>query len=203
MTNLPEKSLLRKQYEALRGSIDPSTRQEASSAIYRQLFELDVWREASLLCGYVSVRGEIDTLPILQKALDEGKTLALPCTITGAREGRMIFRKLTPPRLDILEVKRFGILEPSEHCPEVSPQELSHSLMLLPGLAFDADGYRLGYGGGYYDRYIANANDQGVDIPTVALSFDCMIVQSLPKNEYDIPAHIIVTERRVHIPHGK
>ena len=175
----------------------------AETAIYESLFSLPAWREASVVCGYASVRGELNTTPILRRAVAEGKTVALPVTITDASEGRMIFRSLPDGDLDRLTAARFGIPEPDETCPALSLSELSGALILVPALAFDREGYRLGYGGGYYDRFLRELSDASISASAVGLSLSACVVPVLPRNSYDIPVHIILDERRIIIPHGE
>ena len=178
-------------------------RTAAETAIYESLFSLPAWREASVVCGYASVRGELNTTPILRRAVAEGKTVALPVTITDASEGRMIFRSLPDGDLDRLTAARFGIPEPDETCPALSLSELSGALIFVPALAFDREGYRLGYGGGYYDRFLRELMDASIPVSAVGLSFSACVVPVLPRNSYDIPVHIILDERRIMIPHGE
>ena len=198
-----EKALLRKKYLDLRNSIDPKARQSFTQAIYASLFALPQWREASLVCGYISIRGEIDTAPILEEALRQGKSLALPCTTTGASEGQMVFRTLPKEGLSALEKGRFGIPEPSENCPAVTIEQLNGGLMLLPGLAFDKQCYRLGYGGGYYDRYLEKASLAGVRLCAVALAYSALMTDTLPHAAFDYPTHILITEKEVYATHGQ
>ena len=204
MMNTPdtEKASLRRHYTALRDALDPALRQEASQAIYDRLFALDIWQNATQICAYMSIRGEIDTLPIIRKALADGKSVALPCTTTGADEGQMVFRQLTLP-MKQLEVGRFGIPEPPQTCPTLAVSQMQNTVMLLPALAFDRLGYRLGYGGGYYDRYLAQAKEQSISLLGVGLVFDELVADTLPHHPHDIPAHLIITQRRIDWPYGQ
>lgn len=197
------KTQLRQYYLNLRQSISQSQRNLASAEIYERLFELPQWQNAPIICGYMSIRGEIDTLPILEKALNDGKTLALPRTISNAKQGQMVFCQVPDISSNSLATGRFGVSEPMESCPIITSASLSHALILLPGLAFDSTGYRIGYGGGYYDRYISNLILQNIPFTTIALAFSLFVADALPHEPHDQPAHIIVTERRVYHPHGQ
>ena len=203
MNQQPDKISLRREYGRLRDGLPQAERAAAETAIYESLFSLPAWREASVVCGYASVRGELNTTPILCRAVAEGKTVALPVTVTDASEGRMIFRSLPDGDFDRLTAARFGIPEPDETCPALSPSELSGALILVPALAFDREGYRLGYGGGYYDRFLRELLDANIPVFTVGLSFSACVAPVLPRNAYDIPVHIILDERRIIIPHGE
>lgn len=199
---MTSKPLLRQQLQALREDIPSAGRLAAETAMGERLLSLPQWQEAPLICGYVPIRGEPNTLPLLQKAREQGKTTALPVTITGAEEGRMIFRALPQDRPPPLSPARFGILEPETSCPSLSPEELSHALLLVPALAFDEEGYRLGYGGGYYDRFLKGLRHRGVPITTVGLVFSVCRVPCLPRQAHDIPVDLIIDERRVTTHHG-
>ena len=203
MNQQPDKNTLRRRYTEVRDSLTPEDRAAAETAIYESLFSLPVWREASVVCGYMSVRGELDTAPILRRAASEGKTVALPVTITDASEGRMIFRALPDGNFDRLAPARFGIPEPAEDCPELRPADLSGALILVPALAFDREGYRLGYGGGYYDRFLQGLLEENIPATTVGLAFSACVTEILPRNPYDIPVQIILDERRIITTHGE
>jgi len=197
-----EKSTLRRRYADLRGGLTSVERTTAEAAIYEALFSLPAWREASVICGYISVRGELNTRPILERAALEGKTVALPVTVTDTREGRMIFRALPGGDLGRLAPARFGIPEPDEECLTLTNTEFTRALVLVPALAFDNQGYRLGYGGGYYDRFLEGLNREGIPHTAVGLAFSVCRTEALPREPHDIPVHIILDERSTTIPHG-
>ena len=198
-----DKSALRRRYGELRSMLSPVERTTAEAAIYESLFSLPAWREATVICGYMSVRGELNTTPILHRAISEGKTVALPVTVTDATEGRMIFRSLPDGELDRLVPARFGIPEPAEDCPELHPADFSGALILVPALAFDHEGYRLGYGGGYYDRFLQGLLEENIPATTVGLAFSACVTDMLLRNPHDIPVQFILDERRIITPHGE
>ncbi len=197
-----QKPDLRRTFTALRGSLTGEERTAAETAIRRRLFDLPAWRGATLICGYTSIRSEIAMDPVWERAAAEGKGYALPVTLTGASEGKMVFRRTAgfAPR-DLIPA-RFGVPEPSESCPTLSRPELEGALILVPGLAFDDEGYRLGYGGGYYDRFLADLRTASVHVTTVGLAFSCCRAPTLPHEAFDLPVDCIIDERRVTFPHG-
>ena len=199
---MTDKASLRRYFSDLRRGLTPGERHAAEAAMYEKLFSLPVWREAPVICGYVSVRGELNTDPILRRAAAEGKTVALPVTVTGADEGRMVFRALPNGDFDRLTPARFGIPEPDESCPSLTGRDLTHALILIPALAFDENGYRLGYGGGYYDRFLSFLREAEIPHTTVGLAYSVCRAATLPRNAHDIPVHIILDERSTTIPHG-
>ena len=199
---MTDKASLRRYFSDLRRGLPPDERHAAETAMYEKLFSLPAWREAPVICGYVSVRGELNTDPILQRAAAEGKTVALPVTVTGAAEGRMVFRALPNGDFDRLTPARFGIPEPDESCPSLTGKDLTHALILIPALAFDENGYRLGYGGGYYDRFLSFLREAEIPHTAVGLTYAACRAAALPREAHDIPVHIILDERSTTIPHG-
>lgn len=183
------KVTLRREFEAKRNAVTGDTRQEADRYLFENLFASPVWKNAQAVLSYCSFRGEIDLSPIWEQARVEGKAYALPRTVTGAAEGRMIFQHVKNE--GDLVVGRYGLSEPSSACPEVT--DFERALCIVPGLAFDKEGYRLGYGGGYYDRFLAG---HPTVIP-VGLCYGACLCNRLPRDGHDIPVSYIFTERSV------
>lgn len=194
-TGRPDKAELRASLAARRAEIPAEARPAMEQAIRAQLTALPAWQAAPLIVGYASVRGEIDMTPLWRAAIAAGKRYALPCTLTGASEGQMAFRQLDFFDPSALRPARYGIPEPTEDCPLLPLQALQGALILVPGLAFDEDGYRIGYGGGYYDRFLADLAAQGVSVTTVGLVFARCRVPSLPHEAHDVPVDIVLDER--------
>ena len=197
-----DKVSLRRHYASLRESLPEEARAVAEDIIRKQLFALPAWRTAALVCGYVSMRGEIDMAPVWDHAIAEGKAYALPVTISGAREGQMIFRRTAGFSPETLVPARFGVREPSETCPVLAPAEFAGAVILVPGLTFDDSGFRIGYGGGYYDRFLASLRDSRIPVTTVGLTFADCRTSLLPREAYDIPVDYVIDERRITASHG-
>ena len=146
---------------------------------------LPLWREARVLHTYVgAVEGEVGTREVARRALAEGKTVACPRVRWSPRGlDSYAIRSLD----DLVEGRR-GLWEPDPaRSAPVSDAELD--LVLVPGLAFDRSGWRIGFGAGLYDRFLA-----GVDAPRVGLAFSLQIQSSLPVEPHDEPVDWIVTE---------
>lgn len=199
---MTDKTTLRRHFSDLRGSLTPTERRAAEASIYEKLFSLPAWQDAPVICGYISVRGELNTDPILRRAASEGKTVALPVTVTGANEGCMAFRALPEGDFSRLTPARFGIPEPDGSCPILADNDFTRALILVPALAFDGEGYRLGYGGGYYDRFLAALRESAIPHTSVGLAYSVCRAAALPREAHDIPVHIILDERSKTIPHG-
>ena len=149
----------------------------------RKLGELfaasDLYQNAKTIYGYLPYNQEVRTVPILEQALADGKKVAVP-KIYGD-EMRFIYL----PDLNRVEKGYSGIPEPIEDGPEGDDPE---ALVLMPGLAFDKEGHRIGYGGGFYDKFLAKEPEH----PTVALCYEFQIMSELPTEEFDIPVDLVL-----------
>lgn len=151
------------------------------------LFELEEWAKAGVIFCYVGTNGEIDTLPILAKAWESGKRVGVPlCTGPGVMEVRQV------EGMDDLVPGFYGILAPKESCPLLLPEEIA--LAVIPGLSFTKEGVRLGYGGGYYDRYLPQ-----VVCPRIALCREILLSPELPAEPHDLPMDMVVTEHSTYL----
>ena len=144
-----------------------------SDALCRMVLETDAYRKANIIYGYLPFNQEVRTLPLLQQALADGKQVALP-KCYGKKMQFILMDDLSR-----VQTSAFGAPEPLEDHP---PADDPHALVLVPGVAFDAAGHRLGYGGGYYDRFLA----QEPNHPTIALCFDFQLLPRLETEEHDI-----------------
>ena len=196
MEHLSDKKALRAALSARRSALTPDERACIGRTVTDRLLALPAYREAAVVCGYRSARGELDLLPLWQAVAAAGKTFALPVTVTGAAEGRMIFRATPNFCPERLVSARFGISEPPDHpdFPILSPSDLHGAIMIVPGLGFDRDGYRVGYGGGYYDRYLAGLRDSGIPIFTVGLCPATCRVDKLPREAHDLAVDVVIDE---------
>ena len=159
-------------------------RAEISRRITDRLLLCPEWREAETVFCYVGTTNELDTMGILHSVLLEGKKLAVP-KIEG--KSTMSARRL----LDLNELVPgvMGIPEPGDGT-EIIPKE-KPDLIIVPGLAFDTEGYRLGYGGGYYDKYLS-----GLSCHTIGLCPESRLLKLVPREPHDKRVSIILTEER-------
>lgn len=199
---MSDKIALRRHFSTLRSGLPAQERSFAEAAIRDKLFALPVWKNAPLVCGYVSIGSEMHMDPIWKRAVSDGKAYALPVTVTGAQEGQMIFRRLSGYAPHELTSARFGLSEPIEPCPALTERELAGALILVPGLAFDAQGYRIGYGGGYYDRFLTQMAKANMPVTTIGLTFSVCHTAHLPRESHDIPVDYVIDERRITVTHG-
>ncbi|MDO8340336.1 MAG: 5-formyltetrahydrofolate cyclo-ligase [Candidatus Burarchaeum sp.] len=160
--------------------------EKKSAAIMERLFALPEFRKAKTILFYAAKKDEVQTLEMIQKALDMGKTVALPITVV---EGKNLV--LAEVRnLSRLSEGAFGVLEPMDYVP-VKPEEVD--LVIVPGVAFDVHGDRLGHGMGYYDKLLK----QMPDALFIGLAFEFQMVEDIPEEEHDVSVHKVVTEERV------
>ena len=178
----------RKRYKAVRNGISAQERSGAQCAIAERAVSLPEFIKCDILFSYVSFGSEVSTLDIIKRAWDMGKRVAVPLV---TEESNMCFMYISSA--EELKEGSYGIPEP-EYDREKLALPTESSLMLLPGLAFDMCFYRLGYGGGYYDRYLAR-------YPYVIKAGICfeaqLAAESLPRDKNDIPTDIIITENKV------
>jgi 5-formyltetrahydrofolate cyclo-ligase len=144
--------------------------------------------EAVTVMLFASFRSELDTAPLAEWVLATGKTLCLP-RVLGDR--RMAAFRVSDPAAD-LAPGAWGIPEPREGLPEVPPAVVD--IVFVPGSAFDEDGRRCGYGGGFYDAYLPLTRP---GTPWIALAFEAQIVPEIACESHDLPVTAIVTEKRV------
>lgn len=142
------KKTLRKETIAAMKELPQSVKTQADEQLTQRLLELPAFQEAKTLATYLSFDHEFSTAGLIQAALQLGKRVCVPRTYP---QGRMEFVEYDP---EILEESRFGLLEPNERGQVVDKAEID--LIHVPGLVFQSKGYRIGYGGGYYDRYLAD-----------------------------------------------
>jgi 5-formyltetrahydrofolate cyclo-ligase len=181
------KRALRARVVAARDSLTAEDRAERSAAIATRFTALREAQAARVLLCFVTFGSEVDTSPIIDWALTRGKTVAAP-RIVAPRT--MVAHRITEPARD-LEEGKYGILAPRPDLPLVDPEDFD--LVIVPGSVFSIDGGRVGYGGGFYDTYLA----QAANARRVALAFELQLVDSLRCEIHDVPTQVIVTEQRV------
>ncbi len=190
----PGKNLLRATLRQRRQSLPPETVREDSARILERLLSVDRIREARCAMLYLPARNEVDTWPLLEHYWLCGAEVLLPRCCEG-RPGVMEAFAVTS-RLQI-GPGCFGLQEPlpglARPVPEPRPD-----VILVPALAFDRRGYRLGFGGGYYDRFLPTLPDSPL---LVGPAYGFQLLEAVPVEPWDCPVHLVVTpEETLHIP---
>lgn len=177
-----EKQLLRAQYRAIREAIPACERQARDARLLAHVEKSASYRYAETILAYAPIGAEIDVMPLISRALASGRRVALPRT---HGHGEMTFHYISSP--DELVAGKFGIREPREDAPPYTDTPLC--LCLVPGVAFDMRGYRIGYGGGYYDRFLRSRQ-----IATLGLIYRDGIAPCVPAGRYDCAVRALATE---------
>lgn len=183
-----DRNMFRRRYYALRASINPQKRQIMNDDILVKLLCLTQDLECKLLLSYVSIEFEVDTKNLINIALCEGMDVAVPKCKDSLNE--IEFYRINS--ISELVKGSYGVLEPQGE-PSKKVSSYNNALCIVPGLCFDRHGNRMGYGKGFYDRFLTNFSGVSVGI--------CYSVQlsdeDLPKASLDVPLNIIITEKEV------
>jgi len=181
------KKNLRLKYRNIREAMQPAKKRKMDARIRRHLFNLPEYHQADTVFLYISKPIEVDTFEIVKRAWADGKRVAAPVCVVETVQ--MEFYYITS--FHDLEKATFGLLEPKiDSCEMVT--DLSHGFCIVPGLSFDAKGYRLGYGMGYYDRFLSR-----YESVTVGICYTSCIQYELPHGYFDRPVDILVTENYI------
>ncbi len=182
------KSEKRKAFSEKRRGLSAEERKRLSDSLCKKICSLDVFKEADAVLSFYPLSSETDVRGVNEETLRLGKILALPKCVKGTRE--MNFYAVKAP--DDLEKGSFSIMEPKSTCPLFVPSEEVKALCIVPALAYDVNGYRLGYGGGFYDRYLLRYK-----VKTVGAVYHEFLVSTLPRDLYDIEVDTVVTDREI------
>ena len=182
------KNRIRETYRSHRRSLTPEQKEALDRRIVRQIMTLASYRFADVILAYHPLDDEIDVRPLIEAALASGKKVALPLCYA---EGRMDFFFIHS--LDELNDGSFGLKEPSPDAEKYDRASCEQALMIIPALVYDEQGYRLGYGRGYYDRYV-----NGFSGVKAGLCYRAAIHPTpLPHGRFDFAVDYIVTEKGV------
>lgn len=173
------KSQIRKDTIQKRNNLSESEHLNKSSCICKKIMETSFFKEASVVYAYMDIKNEVSLKELIDYCLKNGKTIALPRV-----EGKVInFYQIQS--FSDLEEGSFHVAEPKMACQEAPAADL----ILVPGVAFTKEGYRLGYGGGFYDRFLAEN-----DIYSIGIGYHFQIKQKLPLEQHDICLNQIITD---------
>jgi len=185
---LETRTALRARIMAARDSLSPEERQRKSLAVTDRLLALPEFAGARHVFVYVSFRSEAETLNLIAHCLDKGVTVSVPLTLPAERQ--LLPYVITDPSRDLVP-GYCSIPEPLQTLPLVDPGTIE--VVVTPGSVFDAQGGRLGYGGGYYDRFLHTAAPQALRI---GLAFDLQVVEAVPLESHDEQLDYLITETR-------
>lgn len=180
------KNELRQKYRALRDSFGEEFIMEASRSACDNLLKNDAFINADTVLLYHPIKNEISPLHVFENCLIMGKTVAFPVCQTG--NSTLIFKKIT--NLNDLSLSSFGLLEPNQKCEEI--KLTANTVCLVPALLFSREGHRLGYGKGFYDRFLTSF--EGISI---GFSYSALVCDKIPYSTHDVPLDMIITESEV------
>lgn len=176
---------LRTRYRHVRDEMPPHKKAEKDAKILERVMNLPEYKNCATLLCYVSTSGEVDTRRLIELSLQNGKNVAVPRCVDGSRD--MDFYIINS--LNELSPRTFGVLEPAGGNDRLL-SDFSRCLCVLPGLVFDMQGYRLGYGGGYYDRFLSSKYSGS----TAGVCYSECSVTSMRHGRYDVRCGVLVTD---------
>jgi 5-formyltetrahydrofolate cyclo-ligase len=185
------KRALRARCRRARDELGPETQEQASHRICERIEGWEGFRSARVIFTYLPMRGEVDLRPLFEHA----PTIqwAIPRVIE-APEPHLLFHRYQPERLVL---HRYGMLEPDPAAPLLAQEQAD--LIIVPALAFTREGYRLGYGGGYYDRLLAQLGKAA----TLGACYEALLLDEIPHGPHDVPVRYLVTETLGVAPAGR
>lgn len=185
------KSYLRKIFKEKRKNLDKVEKVLKDKQIYDKFINSHWYKNANIIFIYVGMKEEIDTIPIINKILSEKKTVVVPKIDINNKMMKSVEIKSLK---NLIIAEPYGILEPLSFENEVNKSKID--LAIIPGLIFDRFGGRLGYGGGYYDKFIRNLNDIN-KVVLLSLAYDFQIINHVPMAEHDLKIDTIITNNEI------
>jgi len=188
-----QKHIIRKEILRAREALSSAEIERKSTAIIRRLAATKEFLKSGLVMCYMDFRNEVRTAELIKECLAAGKRTAFPLVLDteGSRREMAAYEVRDVERE--MEPGTWGILEPKRNVArEVSPEEID--LVVVPGVVFDLRRYRIGYGAGYYDRFLRRARK---DCFKIGIAFELQIVDRVPVEEHDMQLDMIITEDRI------
>lgn len=182
---MESKKDIRKVVKSKRAALTAAEREKLNNAVYEKAINSEEYKKANTIFAFVSYDTEVDTHSIIKKAIEDGKTVCVPKTIS-IEEG-MLAIKLDS--FDDMAEGNYGILEPKFMTPKIDENLID--LAFIPGLAFDKRGGRVGYGGGFYDRFMNNMRKEAKKI---GLAYSFQMLEEVPMEAHDLFIDGIITD---------
>ncbi len=190
MINELTKEAIRRRLLLKRKKLTPEYILKKSKIIADNFLKLDIYQQSTNIMLYVATKLEVQTQEIIKSAHQDKKNIFIPLIIRGSHN---LFPSLVKDFEKELIRGDLGIFQPSKEFYRICPPDIL-DLVIVPGVAFNVQGYRLGRGGGYYDRFLSQLEPRTI---SVALAFEMQILEEIPVEEKDIPVDYIITEKRV------
>jgi 5-formyltetrahydrofolate cyclo-ligase len=184
-----DKKILREKVLQKRADLSPKNIIEYSDIIAEKLYKMDSYKEAKTIMSFISFDSEVNTHEIIKRSISHNKSIVVPITIPKTKELKV------SEVLDFseLELGYYNILTPKKkYIRFIDPSTID--LILVPGVVFARNGYRVGYGGGYYDRFLSKFEKK---VDKIGLAFDLQVTDEVPTDSFDIPVDLIITEKEI------
>lgn len=191
MQNKNSKEKLRKKWMKKRKNVAKENGIKKSKKITKNILSLKEISQSQNIMIYVSYRSEVDTEKLIISLLNKNKNLFAPYCVKN--EKRMEIVKIKNLDKD-LEKGAYGIKEPAKYLRTKNTEPGNLDVVIVPAVAFSKNGYRVGYGGGYYDRFLARLNN---DTISIGVNYEEMVFNSVPKEEHDLAVDILVTDKKI------
>jgi 5-formyltetrahydrofolate cyclo-ligase len=182
------KKLLRLETLRKRSELNDDEKQIKDNIILEKLFETDLYKNSRNIFTYINFGNEINTIKLINRVLKDKKNISVPKTYKETKTMNAVFI----PSLKDLKANSMGILEPIDDSVVMKKEEID--LIIVPGTVFDKEFNRIGYGGGYYDRYL---EDIAYKNNKVVLAYDFQVIDKIENEEHDVKVDLIITEKQV------
>lgn len=184
------KKEFRKKVISERKKQNPDIINSNSQLIFQNLLKLDEIKKAKIVMAYLDFNNEVETDSIINYLLSKEQKVVVPISIV--KERKLFLSEIKDIETEV-SIGTYGIREPKlEFIRPVNSQDID--IVIVPAVAYDTNGYRLGYGGGYYDRFLDSLRD---DCLTVGIAFEIQIFDEVPKEDHDAQLDYIITEKRI------
>src|SRR3989338_1251735 len=185
------KQILKSEIFEKRKSLSKREIDEKSAAIREKLFSLNRFKDAKNIMFYVSFNNEVNTIEMIKELLKNKKENKKNIIVPYVEKNNPILQLSKLNSFDDLEPKTFGILEPkADKIRKLNIDDLD--LVIVPGIVFDKNGHRIGYGHGYYDGFLKK-----IRAKKVGLAFELQLIEKIPEEGHDVPVDFVITEKRI------
>lgn len=182
-----DKNFIREKYKEIKANITEEQKEALDEMVYNSFVNTMSYKHCNSLIIYVSRKDEVDTLKIIKKALEDNKRIAVPKCIP--KKVELEFYEIK--NISDLEKGHYGILEPNkEICEKTDP--FTFGICIVPAICFDLEGYRIGFGKGYYDRFL-----EGFEGLKIGLTYSLLLAKRLPRGRFDKKIELIISEKGV------
>ncbi len=191
-TSASQRTFLRRRILALRSQLTTKERAHLENQLVKRLFTLPALQEYNTFFVYCNYQTEVSTQALIDRLLLMGKTVCVP--LVEPKNSAMEAVVLTDPKKELIPGYR-GIPEPA---PSLIPERILPpgriEVAFIPGSVFDERGNRLGYGGGFYDRFLTHRAPQAL---RMGLAFSCQVIDRIPQQAHDVPMDMVITEKKI------